>query len=124
MPGLQLLDVALDLDRSARLGKPQSVEQQIGNLRHRRNGDDYRPLPLLACTQLCSNANPLGGPHARSAELHGQQVRQCKYSFPFVVLSRTTFRTACSTSSTERLPESMYIASGACISGDSGRVRS
>ncbi len=99
----------VDLRRPAwspRLGVLHGVEQQVGDLRHRRDHDDHRPLAACcsrtrrAATRIRSAEPTLVPPNfITSRPLNGR-------SFPLVMRARTSFKNRFLTSSMDRSVES------------------
>src|SRR6185312_9293241 len=125
----KLLEIEIETGFIACFRLPQSVEQQVRDLRHRRNDGHHGTQSALLRADLSGDANTFGGAHARAAELHDKQIVQRAISFPSCLAcgamrSRIMRSRASSASSSVSPLVSMWIASGACLSGDSPRVRS
>src|SRR6185437_16810468 len=110
----QRSQVVIDRGPVAKFGMTQRIEQQVGDLRHRRNHDTDRPLSAFLRNDFGRGAHSFGAAHAGATEFHYEQLVQRLTSFPFDVRDRTSCSTFSSTSSSERLVLSFNCSSVAC----------
>src|SRR2546425_1617643 len=98
----QLADVRLQAGGVIGLGVAHGVEQEIGDLGHRRDHYGYRPMLLLLGGNAGRHPHTLGRPYTGAAEFHDEKLVQLVNPYPLVMRARTILRMASSTSSAER----------------------